>query len=214
MMKSTLFGPAAGVAVIAVSLLLGSTAYGGFSSESPTGRPLPAIDRAEENRTYGLPLANFSDRELSTRADLYSPELTGKSGAFELHSPELGAKLVPDRIVPLAKVRSLGWSREKREAFGYDLENISLTSHWADSWKGISGPDELRKAARQGRFSWSDPCAAISYSRLSVQAPGCSGLPEDFDGGSYARSYELIAERYGVPLSREDRAALRYFREH
>lgn len=214
MMKSTLFGPAAGVAVIAVSLLLGSTAPGGGFGELHSKKPLPAIDRVEEIRTYGAPLANFSDRELSARADLYSPELTGQPGVFELHSPELEAKLVPDRVVPLAKVRSLGWSQKKREAFGHDLENISLTSHWANSWKGISGPAELRTSANQGSFSWSDSCVAFSYSRLIAQTPGCQGLPKDFDGPGYARSYRLIAERYDVPLSFEDRAALRYFSQH
>lgn len=214
MMKSTLFNPVGSVAVLAVSLILGLTAYGGFSSEKSAAKPLPSVDRAEESRTYGLPLANFSDRELSARADLYSPKLTAQAGSFALHSSKLEAKLIPDRIVPLATVRTLGWSQEKRAAFGHDIENISLTSHWANSWKSDSNPAELRDAARQGRFSWSEPCAVISYSRLSAQPPGCQGLPKDFDGPAYARSYERIAERYGVPLSRDDRAALRYFSKH
>lgn len=175
-----------------------------------------AVERTVEQDRQLLKDFGFARNALTAETaaelpDLYSSSLTADP-SYSWNSEDYALRISPDRIVPLNQIVRLGgedWPIEKKQAFGADIENMSPTSHAANSWKGLKTPEDLLADTKAGSFSWSDPCADV-YKNIAVLTPvgGCEGAPEDFDSCGYAERYSEIAARYELAIPAEDRYAL------
>lgn len=182
----------------------------------------PAIPASSAQRTveqdrqllkdFGIARHALTAEEAAELPDLYSSSLT-EGSSYSWDSEDYALRLSPDRILPLNQIVKLGgeqWSLEKKQAFGSDIDNLSPTSHAANSWKGLKTPADIAEDQRAGSFSWTDSCADV-YKDIAVLTPigGCEGVPEDFDRCGYAERYLEIAARYELKIPREDRDALK-----
>lgn len=162
-------------------------------------------------KDFGIARQALTEETAAELPDLYSPSLTSDP-SYSWDNGDYTFRLNTDRIVPVNQIVKLGgeaWSLEKKQAFGSDIDNLSPTSHAANSWKGLKTPAGLAEDQKAGTFSWTDSCAEV-YKDLAVLTPvgGCAGVPEDFDSCGYAERYREIAARYELKISKEDRDAL------
>lgn len=182
---------------------------------SPTDSPASAERTVEQDRQllkdFGLTRNALTAEKAAELPDLYSSSLT-EDPSYSWDSEDYALRISADRIVPMSQIVRLGgedWPIEKKQAFGADIQNLSPTSHAANSWKGLKTPAGMLADTKAGTFSWTDSCADV-YKDLAVLTPigGCEGAPEDFDRCGYAERYSEIAARYELNIPTEDRYAL------
>lgn len=216
-MSARLFKPksrmAAGVLFgLCLAIAIGLVVSAQISPTIPASSDGSTVEQDRQRlKDFGPSRSALTAESAAELPDLYSSSLTADP-SYSWENRDYIFRLNSDRILPLNQVAELGgesWSLDKKKAFSADTDNLSPTSHVANSWKGVKTPKDMLEAQNVGRFSWSDKCTDVFRALTAANPVGaCKGLPEDFDSCGYAASYIEIADRYGIAIPREDRDAL------